>query len=259
MEKDFNLTSIDLNEEIEIDENEKNKINNYLNEKEGILNSKNCTNLLDVKNYLILREKYNNCKSKLKVKEENIFYQKLLEACKNSFNSFCDLKNYEKEFNDLIKKISNEKEDNNILNQSIIIDVKDTKKIEKRELIKNYIVELKELENNNIIEFINEEYNKLNEFIDNDNKIRIAFLGTTSTGKSTILNNLIGKKILPTGPGICTKKGIIIQNINSNIPELYKAKFEEKNEDYYIIKEDKLICKGFEEIEKQLKEIIMSN
>ena len=180
-----------------------------------------------------LREKYNTYKKNLNLNKENFFYHKLLEACKNSFNSFCDLKNYEKEFDDPIKKISNEKEDN--------------------------IVKIKELEDNNIIEFINEEYNKLNEFIDNDNKIRIAFLGTTSTGKSTILNNLIGKKILPTGPGICTKKGIIIQNINSNIPELYKAKFEEKNEDYYIIKEDNLICKGFEEIEKQLKEIIMSN
>ena len=228
MKKDFNLTSIDLNKEIKIDENEENKFINFLKEKEVILKSKNFTNLLNINNYLNLREKYNTYKKNLNLNKENFFYHKLLEACKNSFNSFCDLKNYEKEFNDLIKKISNEKEDNNILNQSIIIDVKDTKKIEKRELIKNYIVELKELENNNIIEFINEEYNKLNEFIDNDNKIRIAFLGTTSTGKSTILNNLIGKKILPTGPGICTKKGIIIQNINNNIPELYKAKFEKK-------------------------------
>ena len=44
MKKDFNLTSINLNKEIKIDENEKNKINNYLNEKEGILFSKNCYN-----------------------------------------------------------------------------------------------------------------------------------------------------------------------------------------------------------------------
>ena len=255
MKKDFNLTSIDLNKEIKIDENEENKFINFLKEKEVILKSKNFTNLLNINNYLNLREIYNTYKKNLNLNKENFFYHKLLEACKNSFNSFYDLKNYEKEFNDLIKKISNEKEDNNILNHSIMIDVKDTKKIEKRELIKNYIVKLKELENNNLIEFINEEYNKLNEFIDNDNKIRIAFLGTTSTGKSTILNNLIGKKILPTGPGICTKKGIIIQNINDNIPKLYKAKFEEKNEDYYIIKEDKLICEGFEEIEKKLKEI----
>ena len=50
------------------------------------------------------------------------------------------------------------------------------------------------------------------------------------------------------------KKGIIIQNINNNIPELHKTKFEEKN-DYYIIKENNLICKGFEEIKKQLEEL----
>ena len=44
MEKDFNLTSIHLNKKIKIDKNEKNIINNYLNEKEGILFSKNCYN-----------------------------------------------------------------------------------------------------------------------------------------------------------------------------------------------------------------------
>ena len=37
MKKDFNLTSIDLNKEIKIDENEENKFINFLKEKEVIL------------------------------------------------------------------------------------------------------------------------------------------------------------------------------------------------------------------------------
>ena len=59
MKKDFNLTSIDLNKEIKIDENEENKFINFLKEKEVILKSKNFTNLLNINNYLNLREIYN--------------------------------------------------------------------------------------------------------------------------------------------------------------------------------------------------------
>ena len=59
MKKDFNLTSINLNKEIKIDENEENKFINFLKEKEVILKSKNFTNLLNINNYLNLREIYN--------------------------------------------------------------------------------------------------------------------------------------------------------------------------------------------------------
>ena len=255
--QDFNLKSLDLKKEITINENEKNEISKYLKEKETVLKRKNYTNLLKIDTYYKLREIYETHKKNINVNKENMFYHKLLEACENSFNSFCDLQNYEKEYNDLMKKIS-KGEDNNILSKTIkSLDISMIKS--KRELIKDYIIQLENLEDNNIIRFIHEEYDKLYDFIDNDNKIRLAFLGTTSTGKSTLLNNIIGKKILPTGAGICTKKGIIIQNINNNIPELYEAKFESKN-GYYIFKQkNESICKGYEEVKKKLEEINNSN
>ena len=73
MKKDFNLTSIDLNKEIKIDENEENKFINFLKEKEVILKSKNFTNLLNINNYLNLREKYNTYKKNLNLNKENFF------------------------------------------------------------------------------------------------------------------------------------------------------------------------------------------
>ncbi len=257
MKKDFNLKSLDTNNEITVNQNEENEIKSYLQEKETILNSKNFTNSLDIKTYLNLREIYNTYKSNLNLNKENFFYHKLLEACQNSFDSFCNLENYKKEYEDLIQKITSVKEDNNILLQSIRFNADIIKN--EREKIKDFIDELEKLDGGDLIKDILEEYNKVNEFIDKDNKIRLAFLGTTSTGKSTILNNLIGQKILPTGPGICTKKGIIIQNVNNNIPKLYNAKFKEKN-NYFIFEEDKEpICEGFEKIKTKLEEINKSN
>ena len=39
----------------------------------------------------------------------------------------------------------------------------------------------------------------------------IPFLGTSNAGKTTIINGIIGKDILPIDIGECTKRGIIIR------------------------------------------------
>ena len=60
-------------------------------------------------------------------------------------------------------------------------------------------------------------------------KIRVAFIGNISVGKSTVLNCIIGKDILPAKDSECTYRGIII---------LYK------NIDNYRLKRTKLIKRG---------------
>ena len=95
----------------------------------------------------------------------------------------------------------------------------------------------------------------LEEYIKNDRKIRIVFLGLYSSGKSTIINSLIGNDILPTSSKECTKRGIIIRYHNEDIPELYKTKFILKN-DYYCFEDSKeLICKGNTTIKEKLNGI----
>ena len=57
--------------------------------------------------------------------------------------------------------------------------------------------------------------------------IFIPFLGPSNAGKSTIINGIIGKRILPTNLNECTKRGIIILHINSDDIFLYKADLKE--------------------------------
>ena len=74
-------------------------------------------------------------------------------------------------------------------------------------------------------------------------KIRIAFIGNISVGKSTVLNCIIGQDILPTKETECTYRGVIIRYKNIDSFELYRTKLVSKekglNQYYYFIDEDK--------------------
>ena len=49
-------------------------------------------------------------------------------------------------------------------------------------------------------------------------KIRITFIGNINVGKSTVLNTIIGKEILPVNDKECTYRGIIIRHVNKKQP-----------------------------------------
>ena len=92
------------------------------------------------------------------------------------------------------------------------------------------------------------------------NVILIPFLGESNVGKSTIINGIIGKEILPTYSNECTKRGIIIKYINSDETFIYKAKFKEEkdilgNINYFfsVIFSNDLIGKGLEQVKDTLK------
>ena len=87
---------------------------------------------------------------------------------------------------------------------------------------------------------LKKDFNILEHFIEKDRKIRIPFLGGYSTGKSSLLNCLIGKDILPTGSNITTNREIIIRNNEQGKYILYKTKFIKKG-DYYCFIENNII------------------
>ena len=105
---------------------------------------------------------------------------------------------------------------------------------------------------------LKEDFDSLSYFIYNYRKIRITLLGGYSTGKSSFLNNLIGKDILPVDINRCTNRGIIIRhNKKINTPQLFKTKFTcVKNPEYWYFKdEEDPICEGYENIKKKLIEL----
>ena len=128
--------------------------------------------------------------------------------------------------------------------------------------MKDIIVWLSELEpDNKFIKGFVEEYNHLVNYINKDSKIRIALLGLYSSGKSTILNTIIGKNILPTNSNECTKRGIIIRYHNSDIPQLYKTKFIKKEKlDYYLFEDsNEPVCSSFDNVKKELEKLNEDN
>ena len=119
--------------------------------------------------------------------------------------------------------------------------------------LKEIINKLSQLEpNDKFIKGVVQEYDDLDNYINKDRKIRIALLGLVSSGKSTILNTIIGKKILPTSSDECTRRGIIIRYHNKNTPELYKTKFIEKSDYYFFEDSNEPVCSGFDDVKKEL-------
>ena len=87
--------------------------------------------------------------------------------------------------------------------------------------------------------------------------IRIAFIGNIGVGKSTVLNCIIGKPVLPTYETGCIYRGIIIRYKDSDFFELYKTKLISKgkglNQYYYFINEDKPYVQGIKAIKSYLE------
>ena len=86
----------------------------------------------------------------------------------------------------------------------------------------------------------------------------IPLIGIYNSGKSTILNDIIGLNLLPTKQGECTKKGILIKHWDYDIPILRKAKFivennENDNDICYFQIHDDIITQGDENVKNVLK------
>ena len=124
-----------------------------------------------------------------------------------------------------------------------IKNIKEENKIKKNEM---------NIDNNKKSEELNIKNIKLNDFI------YIPFIGLSSTGKSTILNCIMGCNLLPYGRNECTKKGIIIKYWNKEFPVIRKTHLEKlkniKEKCKYIFSPDeKIIGKGIEDIKKVLE------
>ena len=88
--------------------------------------------------------------------------------------------------------------------------------------------------------------------------IYLPLIGLSNSGKSTLLNSLIGMKLLPCQMNECTKKGILIKYWDYDTPVLFKTYLEKENETYFFEnkfgKENECyIAKGIDQIYKVLE------
>ena len=92
---------------------------------------------------------------------------------------------------------------------------------------------------------------------ENQNLIYIPFLGLSNSGKSTLLNAIIGKDILPVKSEECTKKGIIISYSEDNEPDISirKATLKSKGEKHYFEYNKNIIAKGFANVKHVLESV----
>ena len=96
------------------------------------------------------------------------------------------------------------------------------------------------------------------QYLKNYEFIYIPFLGPSNSGKSTLINGIIGKDILPTNMGECTKRGIIIKYSNSDEIIIRKANFKELNifrKKFYYFEPDNIIGKGIKQVKETLNSL----
>jgi len=210
----------------------------------------------DIKKFFVIH------KSRKYIFYHSDYYNKIQEIIKNININNNDLSSPPGVFfeNKNINHINNLlNKENKILEIDENKNIKENRKMDFNEAISDFekfikktleiIDKNKEMKNDYSIEYIKQNMS--------EKKIRVAFIGNMSVGKSTVLNAMIGEEILPTSQKECTYRGVILKHNDSNNYKLYKTSLIKKGEDldeYYIFEPDKKpVCEGKDQIKSFLK------
>ena len=207
------------NEQFNVNEEEKKEFEEYLNDINISETNFNKLDDDDINNYIYYKNKFDEFKKNIKeIKDdeeirsiESKIKNKIINSCKSIFNSYLNLNKFNELRNEISDKchIINQKkinEKNPFKNDPKIIFDSFKEIIEKIKLLKGEQEYIKKIIN---------EFKYIENFFQNESKIRIPTLGCYSTGKSSLLNNLIGYDVLPVGKNAMTKIGIVINYTNS--------------------------------------------
>ena len=153
-----------------------------------------------------------------------------------------DIFNFFNNFN--FETIEPEEQNKELPNDSFLIRLKTQETIINNfikvfEEFKKYLDKDENNEKNNIIDTLSKDLEELKIMVLNQRKIYIPLIGVSSSGKLTILNDIVGYKIFPESKEECTRRGIIIQHSFDGTSKLYEVTIDSllQNNDYYIFKE----------------------
>ena len=300
MNKDFeinikikNKESDEENEEEEENEDEEkkeeDKIPSFM-EKEEFENFKQLKNIANKKSYILnfmkVKQYYNlskifkKYKSNYKIKkEENEGLEEMIKSkMKNIIEDYYNIGKYEGMIPKIISDFNIDTSKKNLQQIKLRLDnlIKNKEGIgDPNNLIKDfykYIVKLEQLQknkksdnknfNNETISKLKNKYNEIKNYFNNTSAIRFLLVGPHNSGKSSILNDIIGynQKFLQTGLKETTKTGIIIKYIKKGeTPKLFDTNFitNESGYNYFEYNKDHPIAEG--EISINSKIIFLNN
>ena len=182
--------------------------------------------------------------------KEKLLIPKVSNAINDINNYFNNIKDYDFPNKNIGNNIKEEKEyifDDS--NEHIIL-----KELEK--FFEEIFTSEKSKNYGNIINILKDDFKILKNYIFNSSLCFIPILGVSNSGKSSFINSLLGKNILPCDSSECTRRAIIIRYLEEKEKtSLYSIKFnscENLNDLYYYYTKKELISENLEEI----KEII---
>ena len=111
---------------------------------------------------------------------------------------------------------------------------------------------VKSNDKNNIINDLSSKLDIIEKFVLTNRKIYIPFIGVSSAGKSTILNDIVGYKLFPESLNECTTRGIIIEY--SDVVELSEMQID-SNKNYYVFNEKNKVAEGYKQVREYLESL----
>ena len=244
MSKDFN-TQIEENLDIEIENKLPTDEENILKIFNTKIVKKGFKGEFSGANYVYYKKCFDSFKKDDKKEDLGLQHKKFEEIIEKCFMAV--IKDYINNFkyDNLSKEISkalglNEEDIKTLMIKDKNKDIKSSKidnPISFVKSLEHIIVSLNNLEPDN--EFINQltqEYNTTLLYMDKEKKIRIPLLGEYSSGKSSLLNTLIGHdyNIIPVDTKVCTNIALVIRYVkNAQDITLYHTLLEPTTEDYY--------------------------
>ena len=178
---------------------------------------------------------------------EKTLINRIHNSCKISIKSYIDFGEFTNLMEDILSDLGFEydkineikRSKTNVKNRDIVSLKKEP--IHILDSLKEILNKIKHLKNHEFIENISEECSFFEQFIRKEIKIRIPTIGCYSSGKSSLINSIIGNNVLPVSTEISTNIGIIIKYTKSpdeiRFEQVKLMKSENKLENYFYFQD----------------------